>query len=850
VTPDPERDTSRSPPSTSTPVPERFDGMPRSRFTLRAIRSGLIAMNLLVVLVCGLMLDRAWRREISDAESDAVAAARLLERATSATFDKVSIALNGVAGQLERQLAERGVDPSGLWQLLDGPVSQVPELERVGVFDAAGQQVCGVPLERCRHFNIGDRDYFAMLRDYPDRPPALFGPYGARPTNEPGLILARALRTPDKAFAGVIVAVFPLSRLQPLVAAAQFGPNGVASLRSASMQPLARASRVASTTDAAPSAAISDRLRQELARSPESGVYRAVTASDGIDRVTAYRKLPAHPVYVLVGEATEDFLGAWWRMAGWTGGLLFLILGASLAVERIARTSLRENERAQRLYDEAPCAYHTLDAQGRYLSINATELQWLGCTRDEVVGKMSPVDFLTEEGRATFARCFPELQQSGRLDELPLDLVGRQGTARRVLVSAKAVADAQGRFQLSNSVMHDISALHRAQEQVRETSRLQALMLDTELVGMARLKGSQVIWANRGMDRIFGYSGTEWQGMPARQLHVDDQTYESLTRTAYPELQAGRAYRAQLQLRRKDRSPCWMDVGAAPLEPGEDEVMLLVADISAQKDAEAARLREVELRALNEQLLETGRLKDEFLSNMSHELRTPLNAVIGFSQLLQLSPAIADSPKHAKYVRQIGDSGQHLLSLVQTMLDFAKSTSGRMFFTTAPLVVQDALDEVVDMLAPKALAAKVDFAVSVAPDLDSVVNDPLRLRQMLLNLVGNAVKFSKPGGLVSLRARGIDTERWCIEVEDHGIGIREDDLQRLFTRFVQLSAGSTKAYGGMGLGLALVQQIASAQGGEVQVRSQPDVGSVFTLVLPRHLAASSPASPLAPGAVT
>ena len=810
---------------------------PLSRLTLRSIRSGLAALNVLILILCGLMLAQAWQRDIRGAEADAATAARLLERGASATFDKVRVALNGVAGQLERQLSGQGLDETSFWQLLDAAASQVPEVERIGLFDTAGQQVCGIPQDRCRHFNIGDRDYFAQLRDHPEAPPSLFGPYLSRPTNEPGLIMARAVRTPKQGFAGVVLAVLPMTRLQLLVDAAQFGPNGAASLRTAMLEPLVRANRFASNPRVNPTAAVSERLRQAVSAVPEAGVYRAVTASDGVDRVTAYRKLAAYPVYALVGEATDDFLGAWWRMAGWTGGFLLLIMGASLAVERVARSSLAEHDRAQRLYDQAPCAYHTLDPEGRYLSINATELQWLGCTRDEVIGKLRPTDFFTDQGRATFARVYPELKRTGRLDEMPLDLLGRQGTVRRVLVSAKAVTDAEGRFLMSNSVMHDISALHLAQEQVREASRLQSLMLDTELVGMARLKGRHVVWANRGMDRIFGYSGQEWHGMPTRQLHADDASHELIAYQAYARLRAGEPYRVELQLRRRDGSLGWMDVGAAPLDPGEEVVMLLVADISAQKAAEAARLHEVELRAQNAQLVEVGRVKDEFLSNMSHELRTPLNAVIGLAQLLQMGSVASDATRRAKYVRQIGESGQHLLSLVQTMLDFAKTSSGKLVFVVESLDVRGALDEVAEMLEPKALAARVELVVSVEPGLGAVVNDRLRLRQMLLNLVGNAVKFSKPSGVVSMRARGLDPARWCIEVEDQGIGISDDDLTRLFTPFVQLSSGATKAYGGTGLGLALVRKIATAQGGDVNVRSQLGVGSHFTLVLPRILVA-------------
>lgn len=258
-------------------------------------------------------------------------------------------------------------------------------------------------------------------------------------------------------------------------------------------------------------------------------------------------------------------------------------------------------------------------------------------------------------------------------------------------------------------------------------------------------------------------------------------------------------------------------------------------DVTASKRAEDARLRAVELEAQNVALRESGRVKDEFVANMSHELRTPLNAVISLAHLLRTEAVRHDALKSDRYVRQIAESGQHLLGLVQTVLDFAKSEAGKLSFKPERVHVATVLQEVADMLLARQAAAGATVELNVEAGLDTVLNDAVYLRLMVMNLVSNAIKFSHAGGRVQLRARALDVERWSIDVEDHGIGIKAEDLGRLFQSFTQLSSGTTKAYAGAGLGLALVRQIARAQGGDVSVRSEFGSGSVFTLTLPRSI---------------
>jgi len=265
----------------------------------------------------------------------------------------------------------------------------------------------------------------------------------------------------------------------------------------------------------------------------------------------------------------------------------------------------------------------------------------------------------------------------------------------------------------------------------------------------------------------------------------------------------------------------------------------ILNDITPLKQAEEARLHAAALENRNLALAESARLKNLFLANMSHELRTPLNAVIGYAHLLQAQANWRDDAKRTRFVGQIGESGRHLLALVQQMLDVAKTEAARPQAVLETVDLGAAITEVLAQVLPRHRSQGVTTDVQLASEAHAVRTDRVLLRQMLVGLVDNAVKFSRPGGAVAIRAHGDAAGTLRIAVEDHGIGIPDDALDRLFHIFSQVSEGSTRAYGGAGLGLVLVRQAAHALGGEVAVRSTPGEGSLFTLTLPEALAGSS-----------
>lgn len=243
--------------------------------------------------------------------------------------------------------------------------------------------------------------------------------------------------------------------------------------------------------------------------------------------------------------------------------------------------------------------------------------------------------------------------------------------------------------------------------------------------------------------------------------------------------------------------------------------------------------RTADLRQVNFELERALRVKDEFLANMSHELRTPLNAVIGLSDSLMEQTAGTLNDKQQKYVSIVRESGQHLLELINDILDLAKIESGRVTLDRDKVDIAQVCQSSLRMIRQLALKKNLEILFEMDADLGMIWADERKLKQMLVNLLSNAVKFTPENGRIGLQVRG-DREGNSINftVWDTGIGIHENDLPRLFQPFVQLDSNLARRSGGTGLGLALVAKMAGLHGGSVGVESQPDQGSRFTVKLP------------------
>jgi len=275
-----------------------------------------------------------------------------------------------------------------------------------------------------------------------------------------------------------------------------------------------------------------------------------------------------------------------------------------------------------------------------------------------------------------------------------------------------------------------------------------------------------------------------------------------------------------------------METGLAAIASGDfsghvdvsnrDELGALASNLNRMND---------EVGRLYEALETASRHKSEFLANMSHELRTPLNAIIGFTQVLRDQMFGEVNAKQAEYLDDVLGSGQHLLNLINDILDLAKVEAGRMDLAPSTFRLDSTLEDASAMVRERATRQGVDLVTDIDPSVGVIEADERKVKQILFNLLSNAVKFTPRGGRVTLTA-GVINDQVEIAVRDTGVGISLEDQVRIFEEFYQVGPGKTQE--GTGLGLPLTKRLVELHHGRLTVKSEPDVGSAFTVTLPLH----------------
>ena len=355
------------------------------------------------------------------------------------------------------------------------------------------------------------------------------------------------------------------------------------------------------------------------------------------------------------------------------------------------------------------------------------------------------------------------------------------------------------------------------------------------------MSDGRLLWDER-MYSLHGVSPDSFSGKYEdwfQCIHPDDQ--DCVKQAEQKAHQGDKECRVELRIIRPDGTIRFIDSFAFSQFNAQGEIEKTIGlniDITDRKQAE------LQLQRINEELIRATRLKDEFLANMSHELRTPLNAILGMTEILEEQIFGDLNDRQMQSLHTIENSSKHLLELINDILDVAKIEAGQIHLSCQPSNIEALCQSSLVFIKQQAFNKKIQLESLIPANLPTINLDERRIRQVLINLLNNAVKFTSNGGKISLQvsyiqvldnvaiAQGCPCDTIEMSVIDTGIGIAPDQIKRLFQPFVQVESALNRSYNGTGLGLALVKRLVELHGGEVRLTSELGVGSCFTIALP------------------
>ncbi len=491
-----------------------------------------------------------------------------------------------------------------------------------------------------------------------------------------------------------------------------------------------------------------------------------------------------------------------------------------ITMHKKGKLEIEKSRRQLKLFmDVSPDMFFLKNEHRQYLLVNKTTTDFFHLSEEDILFKTD--EQLMPEKLADYCK-YSDLQ--ALLEQKTI--ISTEENGDRIFETRKFPVITNGNLSGVAGIVRDITENKRAEIAIKEREQQFRTVVEqaADAIFVNDMEGN-IILVNELASVNTGYSKEELLSLKLSQIANEVET-EKHDITIWSKLAPGETRVLESIHRRKDGSTFPVEVKLTRTSfNGKAAIIALTHNITERKQTEENMLR---ARIAAE---EANRMKSEFLANMSHELRTPLNSIIGFSDVLDTGTFGALNERQTQYIRNINISGNLLLELINNLLDLSKIESGKMEIEYVSTNILDVVTAVISLTSIAAKKKKINVTSRVPSKTGTILADDIKLKEILYNLVDNAIKFTPENGKVDIFA-SLEDEKLLVSVKDTGIGISPEDHERIFNPFIQADGSNKREYGGTGLGLMLVREYIKMHGGEIKLESEPGKGTTFTFMIP------------------
>ena len=815
----------------------------------RRLLAGLLLLNALALAWIALDLASSHQSHEGQARLASQNMALALDQSVSASAERIDLVLLAAVDFLQDRLrAGQPLAAPEVNAFLQTQQERVPELEGIRASDASGVVTWGAGVRPQDNLSWANRDFFTTLQAVSQNGVLVSDPILGRVTRRWVVAFARSYKHPDGSFAGVVSASVPVEYLEKLLSSMEIGRFGTAQLRDSTLGLIARYPKVDGPSGVIGAKVFSQELAAAISSGEQAVTFHALNTSDGVERISTYRRLGKLPFHLLAGLGEPDYLRDFKRELGigvaeWLLFLLITSAGAWMIWRAFQRTA-REHERSSALLRGASDGLHVLDGNGNLVEASDSFFDMLGYSREEGI-PLNIRDWDAYFPHAQIGTIIQSLMQEGRA-RLVTRHRRKDGSEFPVEVSVLPIL-MHGKKLLFAST-RDITDRKQAEAELQQSHDLLYKIAD-QVPGvlfkfcMDASGHFSVPFASKAVAELFGLAGdvlkTDASDLVAAVAAPDRAEFlASVQRSAITLTDWVGEFRVELPgkglgwrmgqarpERQADGSTLWYGFIADATERFEAQSQLRELNESLERRV-AARTQELALALQSAEF--ANRSRGEFLANTSHEIRTPMNSVLG---MVYLALRTNTDAQQREYLERIQSAGVHLMRIIDDILDFSKIDAGKLQLEVAAFNLDHALEKLLRLTEGRAHEKGLSLRLEKEADVPVLLQgDALRIEQILLNFVNNAIKFTEQGSVllkVSCLQRSQAHCSLSFDVTDSGVGLTDEAASRLFQSFEQGDKSTTRRFGGTGLGLAICRQLAHLMDGEVGVSSVPGVGSSF-----------------------